>query len=166
MEMSDETAFSLKSRYAEVFKLSGTVPPEPLCNEGAEPYRARALSYAQLLLPKEHPWTNIPLRHAPLDVAEHALIDERSAELKRPVGPLRAVTDTDRTGRAITKFYGDPEHTWAPFKGPHQRLVGINSELGTGENSPHAVAERKAAAQELQLAYAALDEKRAAAGLR
>jgi hypothetical protein len=31
-------------------------------------------------------------------------------------GTLRSVTETDYTGRRITRFYGDPEACWGPFK--------------------------------------------------
>jgi hypothetical protein len=41
-------------------------------------------------------------------------------------GVLRAVEETDRTGRKITRFFGDPEATWGMFKQQPRRMVGIN----------------------------------------
>jgi hypothetical protein len=157
--------FEIRDRLAAVFKFNGTVPPEPKCGEGPEPYRARALSYAQNLLPRGHAWSSMPLRHVPLDVAERFLVADRVAEFKRPVGKLRVVTEQcPRTGRVTTKFYGDPEHTWGPFKGVAQRITGFTS-AGRGADSPHAKEQAAAAAQENALAHQALAEKRAGVGI-
>ncbi|MGB9428966.1 MAG: hypothetical protein WCC11_03675 [Gammaproteobacteria bacterium] len=40
---------------------------------------------------------------------------------------LRAVNIKDATGRLITKFYGDPEHCWGPFKLPVRRVMGFRT---------------------------------------
>lgn len=34
---------------------------------------------------------------------------------------------TDRSGRPISKFYGDPALVWAPFKHPGRKIKGWNS---------------------------------------
>jgi hypothetical protein len=169
MTMSEENIFAIKNRVAEVFKLHGTVPPEPRFNEGPVPYRARALSAAQTLLPRNHVWSGVNIARQPeraLDSIERALVHDRVAAFKAPTGPLREMTETcPRTGRATTKFFGDPEECWKPFKGVRQRVVGWTSQ-GRGSDSPHARAERAAAANEMALAYQALDAQRAAEGLR
>lgn len=41
------------------------------------------------------------------------------------VGLLREVKDPDVSGRQISRFYGDPEACWAPFKLPAQRVTGV-----------------------------------------
>jgi hypothetical protein len=33
--------------------------------------------------------------------------------------------ERDMTGRCITRFFGDPECCWGPFKQPFKRLLGI-----------------------------------------
>ena len=60
---------------------------------------------------------------------------DRVEAFKAPVGELRSMVEKDRTGREIIHWYGDIEHTFAPFKGVVRRLTGINTALGTGENS-------------------------------
>lgn len=42
-----------------------------------------------------------------------------------PVGMLREVVENDRTGRRISKFIGDPEATWGPFKQPLRGVIGM-----------------------------------------
>jgi hypothetical protein len=162
------SVFEVKSRLDKLFQFHGTVSPEPKCGEGPEPYRARALSYAQNLLPRGHAWGSMPLRHVPLDVAERFLITDRVAELKRPVGKLREVTETcPRTGRTTTKFFGDTRHCWESLPGFQQpRRATFTPGVGRGADSPHARAERAAAANEAALGRQALAAQRAAAGLR
>jgi hypothetical protein len=164
--MSEETVFTIKQRLSEVFKINNTVAPEPRCGEGPEPYRYRALSCAQQLLPSDHAWAYIPIARQPLDAVERHIVHDQIRAFKSPTGPLREHQETcPRTGRVTVRFYGDPENVWGPFSGVRQRIASI-TDLGTGPTSPRAVADRKAAEQELKLAYAALDEKRAAIGLR
>jgi hypothetical protein len=167
--MSEENIFAIKNRVAEVFKLHGTVPPEPRFNEGPVPYRARALSAAQTLLPRNHVWSGVNIARQPtgaLDAIEHALVADRIRAFKSNTGPLREYSEQcPRTGRTTVKFFGDPEDCWGRFAGVRQRVVGWTSQ-GRGKDSPHARAERAAAAAELACAYEALDAQRAAAGLR
>jgi hypothetical protein len=40
-------------------------------------------------------------------------------------GPLRERVESDRTGPRITRFDGDPEYTWAPFKQPVRGVLSI-----------------------------------------
>jgi hypothetical protein len=48
---------------------------------------------------------------------EQAFQDREAA-----AGRLTEVIETDRTGRQISRFYGDPELVWGPFKMP-SRLI-------------------------------------------
>jgi hypothetical protein len=53
--------------------------------------------------------------------AEHAATQEALA----PEGMLTEHFETDRTGRKISRFTGDPEACWAPFKMPSQRVTRL-----------------------------------------
>ena len=48
-----ETISDIQRRIGEVFRINGTVPPEPKCGEGPGPYRYRALMFAQQLLQQQ-----------------------------------------------------------------------------------------------------------------
>lgn len=56
-----------------------------------------------------------------------------------PVGELRESVTRDPAGREIHRFYGDPEHCWAPFKGPTVRVVSKWLEPGRGAGAPGAI---------------------------
>lgn len=43
-------------------------------------------------------------------------------------GELRELIETDRTGRRISKFVGDPGAAWEPFKLPVRLVVGFNGQ--------------------------------------
>jgi hypothetical protein len=169
MTMSDETVFDVQRRVGEVFKIHGQPAPAPHFGEGATEYRQRALSVAQHLLPTGHVWRSVAIHRQPtgaLDAIERAVVHDRVADFKRPVGKIREMSETcPRTGRTTVKFFGDPEDCWGRFAGVRQRVVGWTSQ-GRGADSPHARAERAAAANEMALAFQALDAQRAAAGLR
>ena len=164
--MSNETVADIQRRIGEVFRIHGTVPPEPKCGEGAAPYRYRALMFAQQLLPRDHVWAQVPLARQPIDAVERHIVHDQIRTFKAPVGPLREVSETcPRTNRVMVKFYGDTRHTWEPFQGVRQRITSFTDE-GRGEKSVHARIERENAQHEMALAKAALAEKRAAIGLR
>lgn len=42
-------------------------------------------------------------------------------------GELREVIETDRTGRRISRFVGDPGAAWERFKLPSRLVVGIKN---------------------------------------
>ena len=44
-------------------------------------------------------------------------------------GTVREVIEIDRAGRRISRFYGDPEAVWAPFKQVPRRVTGWNTKL-------------------------------------
>jgi hypothetical protein len=48
-----------------------------------------------------------------------------------PVGTLREIVDTDRTGRRISKFIGDAEACWSPFKQPLRNVIGMKTNHAT-----------------------------------
>lgn len=55
-----------------------------------------------------------------LDIVETQVYADAYQAATRPTsveaGTLRSVTETDYTGRRITRFYGDPNAAWEPFK--------------------------------------------------
>lgn len=51
------------------------------------------------------------------DAVEHA---------QRSTGPLREVREPDRSGRLVSKFYGDPAGCWDQFKLPVRRVARFN----------------------------------------
>jgi hypothetical protein len=165
--MSDQNVFQIKQRLTEVFKIHNTPPPEPRIGEAPHVYHHRALCHAQQLLPPDHAWRGVRLTGQPLDAVERHIVHDQVRRFKAPTGPIREWPEQcPRTGRVTVKFYGDPENVWGQFSGVRQRVLNIDSEMGTGANSPRAREEARATEQELKLAYAALDEKRAAIGLR
>lgn len=59
--------------------------------------------------------------HDALVVAQTAITDSASPT-------LRAVKTADETGRQITRFYGNPEACWGPFKHRGKLVTGINTQ--------------------------------------
>jgi hypothetical protein len=169
--MTTENVFEIQRRIGEVFKIHGQPTPQPGFGEPAAEYRQRVLSVAQHLLPAGHIWRTPDIRRQPeraLDSIERALVHDRVAAFKAPVGPLREMTEVcARTGRVVNKFYGDTKHCWESLPGFQQpRRATFVPNVGRGKDSSLARAERAAAANEMALAYQALDAQRAADGLR
>jgi hypothetical protein len=51
--------------------------------------------------------------------------DAAAAAMKNDTpGQLRQVVSQDATGRRITRFYGDPEACWGPFKQASRVIIG------------------------------------------
>ena len=140
------TVFEIQNRVGELFRLHGTVAPQPQFGEDARRYQHRVLSCAQSLLPPDNAWAQVPLHKQPalaLDAIERHIVSDRVSAFKAPVGSLREVNETcPRTGRIVTKFYGDPEDCWGKYKAVTRRVVGITQE-GRGRES--AVARAHAA---------------------
>jgi hypothetical protein len=62
-----------------------------------------------------------------LDLAEEQIYSDAVQAIndpsRVPAGQLLEITETDRTGRHFSRFIGDPEATWSPFKSPVRRLI-------------------------------------------
>ena len=164
------SVFEIRDRAAELFRIHGTVPPQPTFGAEDSRYERTVLSAAQSLLPPGHVWGGVPLYEQPdsaLPAITRALIDEPVRHFKRAEGPLRELSEVcPRTGRVTTKFYGSTEECWAPFKAVTRRVTHINGELGTGKNSVAAQAAAERGRFEQGQAFAALARERAAAGMR
>jgi hypothetical protein len=55
-----------------------------------------------------------------------SVMEYASSPASVPEGTLRPVTETDQSGRKITRWYGSPEACWGRFKQQPRRMVGIN----------------------------------------
>lgn len=94
--------------------------PRWLQGESLTQYRQRLLGKF-----KQHStqWKGVELSKLnadALDIVETQVYADAYQAATHPTsveaGTLRAVTDTDYTGRRITRFYGDPGAAWQPFK--------------------------------------------------
>ena len=162
-----ESVFDIQKRIGEVFKLHNQPTPSPQFDERPEEYRQRLLVVSQHLLPKNHVWSGVDIRRQPeraLDSVERALVHDRVQAFKSNTGPLRELSETcPRTGRVVTKFYGDTRHTWEPFTQQPRRAT-FTPGVGRGADSVQARAAAEAGRHEQGLAFAALARERAAAG--
>jgi hypothetical protein len=165
-----ENVFDIQRRIGEVFKIHGQPTPQPQFDEGATEYRQRLLCVAKHLLPREHVWAGVDIRRQPeraFDSIERALVGDQIAAFKAPVGKLREFSEVcPRTGRVTTRFFGDPEDCWGVFAGPTVRRAQFTPGVGRGSDSPQYKAAVAAFEHEQGLAFQALAEQRAAAGLR
>ncbi|HEY6922803.1 MAG TPA: hypothetical protein VI653_04985 [Steroidobacteraceae bacterium] len=68
-----------------------------------------------------------------LDIAETQIYADAMTAAIRPAnvaaGTLIERVETDRTGRKISKFSGDPEACWGPFKQPARRVSGFQTKF-------------------------------------
>ena len=71
---------------------------------------------------------------ATLEIAATAIYADTMEAARNPrgegsVGVLHEVFEKDRAGRTISKFYGDAEVTWAPFKSAARRVTGVRTKF-------------------------------------
>jgi hypothetical protein len=143
-----------QSRAAALFDLYNRETPRPQVGENPNRYRRRLLETAAALLPATSPWRGVPISNQPdsaLDSVEAALLDDQVADFRAPRGPLRQVEGRDEAGRTVRRFFGDPEHTWARFKGV-RRVVTAWTTAGRGSDSPSGRARAAARAAALYAA--------------
>jgi hypothetical protein len=117
-----------QARVDSVAKLFGDFAPPWFAGERLSQYRARLL---RPYLPHSKSWKDVDLTSfadKALDVVESQVYSdakrEAAAPTNVPTGTLVERVSTDATGRRITKFHGDPEVCWAPFKVPSRAVVG------------------------------------------
>jgi hypothetical protein len=130
---ADSTAFigaQIKAeRVAQAFGDSAGAP-RWMNGEQLGDYRLRLLSPY-----KRHSqaWAAVPVEalDGVLDVAETQIYADALVAASSPsvigAGQLREVIEVDRTGRRITKFAGDPEACWGPFKQAPLRVTGFDT---------------------------------------
>ena len=128
---ADHRRFAAAQSKAEgAYQAFGDSAPQWVNGETLTQYRQRLLGKF-----KQHSeqWKNVELSklgdETALSVAETTIYADAlncaHDPANVPAGTLREVTETDFSGRKITRFFGDPEATWAPFKSPSQLVVGF-----------------------------------------
>lgn len=155
-----------KAKADTVLRLHGQAAPAIHPDENMADYRRRLLGCVR-------PHTEGRLRDVDtsklhpsmLDNFERTMINDTVTAFKRPTGPLRMATERDDAGRAIRRFYGDPENCWGVFKPPVQNIATFTPGIGRGADSPHARGERAAAAAMEKRFEAFVAAERAAAGV-
>jgi hypothetical protein len=115
------------NRIARAF---GQEAPGPLDGESLTKYRQRLMAPYQQHSPT---WKAANLSgvsdEAVLTVAEDQIYRDALRARTDPSvigkGNLVETFETDRTGRPISRFYGDPEACWGQFKQPSRHVVGF-----------------------------------------
>lgn len=106
--------------------------PGRLEGESLLGYKRRLARGLQSRSPK---WSTINLNgvndNAMMDIACSEIYADSVGTVTGPEAPgsgiLREVTTTDRAGRVISEFHGDPLAAWRPFMHPGKRLIGVNT---------------------------------------
>jgi hypothetical protein len=134
-------AAEFQERADSALQLFGQRAPGIQAGETLAAYRRRLLKNLQ---PKcEPPFREVNLcavADSQLQHFEARMIDGTIVEFKKPIGPLREAIEIDRSGRRISKFYGDNEYVWGPFKGPTQRFISAwDTDAYKGINAAGAV---------------------------
>lgn len=118
-------AQSKAERVAQAF---GDSAPRWTSSENELQYRVRLLGKFK---PHSKEWREVDLGKLGADalaIAENKIYADAWDAAIRPAsvegGVLREVTETDRTGRKITRFYGDTDVCWAPFKQVPRLVTG------------------------------------------
>jgi hypothetical protein len=130
------SVFAIKARAVPYFQRHGTVPPEPNFGEDPARYQRRMLSLAQSVSAPGHVWAGQNLAKqsdAALNAIERSLFHDR-AEFK-PGELVEYNAACSRTGRVITRFEGDQEVCWGPFK-QQPRRARFTPGVGRGADSP------------------------------
>jgi colicin import membrane protein len=119
-----------------VYHAFGDSAPRWMAGEALPSYQRRLLVKVQK---HSKAWKDkelSQLHDSVLDVAETQIYADALSVAMSPssvtAGTLREVVETDRAGRRISKFFGDPEACWGPFKGRVVKGVDrINLRPGT-----------------------------------
>ena len=117
-----------QARADAIARAFGDAAPPRLAGERLFAYRCRLLEPLKKHSPE---WRTVDLHRLQadsLEVAERAILDAARREATRPTsfrpGELVERTETDATGRNITRFFGDPEACWGIFKQPSRIVTG------------------------------------------
>jgi hypothetical protein len=125
-------AQSKAERVAQAFGDSAGAP-RWLSGETLAQYRRRLVSKYKQHSPA---WKEVdlsPFADKALDTVEMQVYADAMNAAIRPAtfteGTLIERIETDRTGRKISKFSGDPEACWGPFKQVGRRVIGFQSKF-------------------------------------
>ena len=106
----------------------GAEPPLRMSGESLNAYRVRLLEPVKSASKDWRGMSRSDLagvaRAGALSVAETQIYADAVKGVQTTQHGLREVMEEDRTGRKISKFYGDPEEVWGVFK-----LPGIRARL-------------------------------------
>jgi hypothetical protein len=123
----------VQSKAERVFQALGDSAPVPAFVEGetVAQYRQRLLRTLKDHSPR---WKSVDLSlfaGDALDQVEHQVYADAMAGAYDPstvpAGTLREMIETDRTGRRISRFVGDPSACWDIFKQPARNVTGWNT---------------------------------------
>lgn len=143
-----QSAIDAQRALASVYRIAGRIPEAPTGAESTEDYVRRGLDTTRRLLDTEPfkqlaahneklrdvsvVWanTNFQSPRTPWGNCKAAfkqITDAATDAFYSPVGPIRSPTENDRSGRPVTKFFGNPESVWAPFKQKVRRVAAWSS---------------------------------------
>lgn len=109
-------------------QLGEPAAPPPLDGEWLPHYRKRLLQPLQQHSP-DWKGAELPSDERVLNIAQKQILEaarhEAVAPRNIPAGTLVERIVTDPTGRRISKFFGDPAVTWAPFSIPPKIVTGF-----------------------------------------
>jgi len=118
-----------RERAERVAMVFGDSAPRPMDGEPVADYQRRLLRPYLKFSPT---WNGRDLSRLPgsiLEIVERQVYSDAIAASTNPAvigrGQLVERFETDRTGRRISRFYGDPEACWGPFKQPTRNVVGM-----------------------------------------
>jgi hypothetical protein len=119
-----------QARADSVAQLFGDFAPPWFAGESDLAYRRRLVGQYQKYSPTWRDAEIGTLSGRALETVESQIFADAAREARQPTsltlrpGELVERVSTDATGRRITKFHGDPEACWAPFKVPSRAVVG------------------------------------------
>lgn len=120
----------VQARADSVAQALGESAPRWLDGETLPQYRKRLLAPLQK---HSAEWRDVNLARADEDLlrlAESKIFADAQREASAPTslrpGELVERVSVDRTGRRVSKFFGDPEVVWGVFKQPSRHVVGWN----------------------------------------
>ena len=108
----------------------GAPAPGRFADESPGAYRVRLLSGLTNFSPRWRGATPSDLaqmrRAGGLGVIEGEVFHDAIEHAHRSTGPLREIQTPDRSGRLVSRFYGNPEECWGQFKLPVRRVAKFN----------------------------------------
>ncbi|HZT01477.1 MAG TPA: hypothetical protein VFA39_04345 [Steroidobacteraceae bacterium] len=129
-------AEQLRARAQSAYRhMLGAEPPLRMSDESLTNYRVRLLEPVKS---GSKTWRSISREtllasaaSGALSVAETQIYADAVQSIQQCEHGLREVATPDRTGRLISRFYGDPNEVWGPFKAPSFR-TSINPRPAAG----------------------------------
>jgi hypothetical protein len=128
LSQEQDTKARAHSNAEHLARALGSFAPDPAPSESSGSYRRRLAGDFQKY---SKDWASVDLKMcAPdaFDKIEHAIYADAAREILEPTnvppGELAERISTDQTGRRISRFFGDPEVCWGPFKQDTKVIIG------------------------------------------